>query len=119
MRQEYHLSPHLALAPLVLYRMVGILAHEGSFDRLCVAVLDRILYGTLFNNFRDFLPLRTRNLESVWASDGAVAGVLAGAVSAWWELALGGVKKARSLRFVPILIVYRYPSIHPVVIGFV
>ncbi len=82
-------------------------------------MLGRSLCGTLFNNFRDFLPLHTRYLESVRASDRAIAGVLAGAVSAWWELSLLGVKKARSLRLVPVLVVDRYPSIHPIFVGFV
>lgn len=119
MRQEYHLFTHLALAPWVLYRIWDILAHEGSFDRLYVAALDRNLCETLSNNFRNFLPLCTRDLESVRASDGAIAGVFAGAVSAWREFSLWRVEEARSFRVVPVLVVDRYPSIHPIFIGFV
>ena len=73
----------------------------------------------LLDYFLYSLPLCTRYLESVRASDGAIAGVLAGAVSAWWEFSLWRVEEARSLRLVPVLVVDRYPSIHPIFIGFV
>lgn len=73
----------------------------------------------LFDYFLYLLPLHTRYLESVRASDGAIAGVLAGAVSAWWEFSFLGIEEARRLSLVPILIVDRHPSIHPILISLV
>ena len=73
----------------------------------------------LFDYFLYSLPLHTRYLESIRASDGAIAGVLAGAVSASGELAFWRVEKAHSLGVVPVFVVDRHPSIHPIFVGLV
>ena len=45
--------------------------------------------------------------------------MLAGAVSASGELAFWRVEKAHSLGVVPVFVVDRHPSIHPIFVGLV
>ena len=97
----------------------SLILFSFSFLSIILSLFCIFFYDLLLHYLLHSLPLHTRYLESVRASDGAITGVLAGAVSAWWEFSLWGVKKARRLSLVPVLVVDRYPSIHPIFISFV